>query len=79
MKLFNYYSLLICLITLSPAFSRAAEVITTQDFSEMNTAGTLTFTGTTVGTTDFVTYTCSGSKAAWKVEGNGTKIYLGTA
>jgi len=68
MKLFNYYSLLICLITLSPAFSRAAEVITTQDLNAMAVAETLTFSNSNkIGTTDFVNYTCSGGTAKFDV------------
>ena len=77
MKLFNYYSLLICFITLSPAFSRAAEVITTQDLNAMAVAETLTFSNSNkIGTTDFVTYTCSGGTAKFNTYGAGSLIHI---
>lgn len=52
------------LLILGSVISRAADVVTTENFNTMNGSGTITFTsGNKVGTTDFVTYTCSGTNA----------------
>lgn len=59
----RYLSVLYLLI-LGSIISRAADVVTTENFNTMNGSGTITFTsGNKVGTTDFVTYTCSGTNA----------------
>lgn len=56
--------LIITTLCLLCAGIRAESITTTQDFSSMASLGTLTFTlSNTVGTTDFVTYTCSGTNA----------------
>lgn len=59
----RYLSVLYLLI-LGSVISRAADVVTTQNIHTMYTNGTLTTESPyTVGVTDFVTYTCSGTNA----------------
>ena len=44
-------------LTLSSAISRAEDLV--HDFQAMSLAGTITYTGSTIGTTAELTYTCS--------------------
>ena len=54
----------LCLFILSSVIGRAADLVTTEDFNAMTGAGTIAYSSaTTGGTTDFVTYTCSGTSA----------------
>lgn len=58
----------LCLFILSSIIGRAADLVTTEDFNAMTGAGTITYSSANkVGTTDFVTYTCSGTNAEFGV------------
>lgn len=72
----RYLSVLYLLI-LGSVISRAADVVTTENFNTMNGSGTITFTsGNKVGTTDFVTYTCSGTNAEFASRGGAIFLSL---
>ena len=49
------------MIALSPLLLRAETIV--HNFQDMSAASQISFTGNTVGTTDLVTYTCSGGTA----------------
>ena len=54
----------LCLFILSSVIGRAEDLVTTEDFNVMTGAGTIAYSSANkVGTTDFVTYTCSGTSA----------------
>lgn len=58
----------LCLFVLCSVIGRAENLVTTEDFNVMTGAGTIAFSsGNKVGTTDFVTYTCSGTSAEFGV------------
>jgi hypothetical protein len=58
----------LCLFILSSVIGRAEDLVTTEDFNAMTGAGTIAYSSAnTVGTTDFVTYTCSGKSAEFGV------------
>ena len=58
----------LCLFILSSVIGRAADLVTTEDFNAMTGAGTIAYSSANkVGTTDFVTYTCSGTSAEFGV------------
>lgn len=54
--------ILICLFSLSPIISGAETRTITQNFHSLNSRGEITFNSpsNTIGTTEYVTYTCSG-------------------
>ncbi len=58
------YLSVLCLFILSSVIGRAEDLVTTENFHAMYIAGTLeTESPYTVGVTDFVTYTCTGTNA----------------
>lgn len=61
-------AILLTTLTLSVGIAYAGGVVTSQNFQTMVGAGTLTFSNSNkTGTTDFVTYTCSGGKAKFAI------------
>ena len=72
--------LLVCFITLSPALCRAGVTAERQNFDDMYNNGlTLNEVGDspyTIGTTDFVTYTCSGGARFFKDSNSDLKLAI---
>ena len=65
MEHFRSYGLILALLVLSSVFCRAEDSICTQEINTMVVKGRLVFeSGNKVGKTDFVTYTCRGTKDA---------------
>lgn len=76
----NIRRLAFVLLALCPVWVLAEETVTTQNFDAMAKAGTLTFTNSNkTGTTDFVTYTCSGHnniKFAYNISADTYYLYV---
>ena len=58
------------MIALSPLLLRAETIV--HNFQDMSAASQISFTGNTVGTTDLVTYTCSGGAALFSAHATKT-------
>lgn len=59
------------------ATALAGEIVTTQNFNDLTLAGDLKFSNSNkTGTTDFVTYTCSGGTAKFNTYGTGSLIHI---
>ena len=61
-------------LTLSSAISRAETLV--HDFRAMSLAGTITYTGSTIGTTAELTYTCSDDASFGKACYGGSRICI---
>lgn len=80
---------IIALLSLYPAFCQAERQLwAAHNFSDLQAAGKLEFTGSTIGTTPELTYTCSGTGAAFAYTGadyvislpnNGSEVVISPA
>ena len=88
MKIIRFIGI-IALLSLYPAFCQAERQLWAQhDFSDLKAKGKLEFTGSTIGTTPELTYTCSGTGAAFAYTGadyvislpnNGSEVVISPA
>ena len=71
------HTIVLCLLMLCPLYVWADRKGETQNIDAMYSAGTLTISPNNLtGTTDFVTYTCSGTSAAFGVSSTKVAILL---
>ena len=67
--------LLTALLLCAGGMTLRAETVT-QSFNDMSLKGKITFTGSTVGTTDLVTYTCYGTGCKFGQNASSTGLYI---